>query len=712
MPKTPSTIETPNTTESPDVSAEVSSSSPRISNKKTTVLLAALVIFFIAGSFIFKKFNKSGTSPLSLSIPGLNRPVLSTANTELKMKKFASAEEFTEYLANHQQSSAGYGVMQDSVLREVSLSAPNAKSDVSVSNGAAPQAMASQGEPNRVSETNVQVKGIDEPDIVKTDGQQIYYSTNGYYYPVSPILMEDSMKMMPGSTGIIAPRPPVQEGPTTKVIKAFPPASLAQKGKIDKSGDLLLDGKTLMVFTYNTVTGYDVSDPANPTQKWNMGYENNNRLITSRLKDGKVYLVLSNSLYQSGPCPLVSYTLNDQKISIPCGEIYYPDRSDTDIDSLFTVLKLDPATGKVEKTNSFMGSSGTTTAYMSADNMYISYQYQGDMLELMYGFLNEKGQDLVPAGMIEKLRVLRTYDISQQAKLTEMQQILNRYQAGLTNDDRLKQENELQNRMKEYMKAHARELEQTGLVKVNLDSFAVAATGSVPGHLLNQFALDEYKDHLRVATTFGGTWTQFGQAESASDVYVLDQNLRESGSIKDLGTTERIYSVRFIADRGYVVTFRQTDPFYVLDLSDAGNPQKKGELKIPGFSSYLHPISENIILGVGQEGGRVKVSLFNVSDPANPTEASKYNLTDGWTEVSSNHHAFLQDEKHKVFFMPGGQGGYIFSYEGNTLSMKKAVSDIQAKRAIFINNYMYVLGENKIVVLNEADWETVNTLSF
>ena len=95
--------------------------------------------------------------------------------------------------------------------------------------------------------------------------------------------------------------------------------------------------------------------------------------------------------------------------------------------------------------------------------------------------------------------------------------------------------------------------------------------------------------------------------------------MKIEGSVVDLGQGERIYSVRFIEDKGYVVTFKQVDPFYVLDLSDPMNPEKKGELKIPGYSSYLHPITKDKILGIGEENNKVKISLFDVSDPADPS---------------------------------------------------------------------------------------------
>jgi inhibitor of cysteine peptidase len=232
----------------------------------------------------------------------------------------------------------------------------------------------------------------------------------------------------------------------------------------------------------------------------------------------------------------------------------------------------------------------------------------------------------------------------------------------------------------------------------------------ISGQLLNQFSMDEYQDHLRVGTTVDGNMV--GAQVSANDVLILDKDLKTTGTLSNLGQGERIYSVRFINDKGYLVTFKQTDPFYVLDLSNASAPQVKGQLKIPGFSSYLDALDTNRILGVGQEDGKVKLSLFDVTDPNNPTELDHYNMNEYWTEVSNNHHAFLKDPDNKIFFIPGGQGGYIFSYDGDKFNLKKAVSDFQIKRAVYINNFLYVIGDQKIVVLNEKDWSTFGQLQF
>jgi uncharacterized secreted protein with C-terminal beta-propeller domain len=180
--------------------------------------------------------------------------------------------------------------------------------------------------------------------------------------------------------------------------------------------------------------------------------------------------------------------------------------------------------------------------------------------------------------------------------------------------------------------------------------------------------------------------------------------------VTDLGKGERIYAVRFLAEKGYVVTFKQVDPFYILDLSNPDSPQLAGELKIPGYSSYLHPIGRDRVLGIGKEDNMMKVSLFDVSDDRNPRELSKYQLDEYWSELLTTHHAFLLDEKYQVFFMPGSKGGYVFSYANDQLKLAKALSQDQVQRALFLNDYLYVISENQITVLNEKDWQVVKEL--
>jgi uncharacterized secreted protein with C-terminal beta-propeller domain len=248
---------------------------------------------------------------------------------------------------------------------------------------------------------------------------------------------------------------------------------------------------------------------------------------------------------------------------------------------------------------------------------------------------------------------------------------------------------------------------RTRISRLPVGTLAVAATGEVPGTLLNQFSMDEYEGNLRVAVTVDDGW---GGAESANDVYVLSSALTTIGSIKDLGLTERVYSVRFMGDTGYLVTFRQTDPFYVLDLTTPTNPKVTGELKIPGYSAYLESLGNDLVLGVGREGSGVKLSIFDVSNPAKPVEKSKYQLKDGWTEVENNHHAFLRDADNELFFIPGGEGGYIFSYKNGSLTLEKAFAGYGVKRAVYLDDYFYIVSDETVRVFKIGTWEEVKSL--
>lgn len=181
-------------------------------------------------------------------------------------------------------------------------------------------------------------------------------------------------------------------------------------------------------------------------------------------------------------------------------------------------------------------------------------------------------------------------------------------------------------------------------------------SASVTGHLLNQFSMSEYEGRLRVATTESGVGLVGGDAVSdggrVSESYVTvladaGGRLRQLGQVGGLGKGERIYAVRFIGDTGYVVTFRQTDPLYTLDLSDPAAPRVAGELKIAGYSAYLHPIGDDLLIGVGQDAGDsgrttgLQVSLFDVSDQASPRRLQRAVLPGASSEAEWDHHAFL-----------------------------------------------------------------------
>jgi hypothetical protein len=195
------------------------------------------------------------------------------------------------------------------------------------------------------------------------------------------------------------------------------------------------------------------------------------------------------------------------------------------------------------------------------------------------------------------------------------------------------------------------------------DSTEYAASGEVEGFMLSQWSMSEDEGVLRVASTTAPPWAE-GRPTAASESFVTTlapagERLVRLGRVGGLGRDEQIYAVRFIGDAGYVVTFRQVDPLYTLDLSDPRDPRVVGELKVPGYSAYLHPVGEGLLLGVGQGATGagattgVQVSLFDVSDPAAPRRLDRVGLGFGtYTEVEHDHHAFTYFDPAALALLP------------------------------------------------------------
>jgi uncharacterized secreted protein with C-terminal beta-propeller domain len=184
------------------------------------------------------------------------------------------------------------------------------------------------------------------------------------------------------------------------------------------------------------------------------------------------------------------------------------------------------------------------------------------------------------------------------------------------------------------------------------------ATGTVPGFILNNYALSEYNGDLRIASTEQPPWVNGASGASMSSrVTVLRQDgskLVQVGAVGGLAPNERIYAVRFMGERAYVVTFVQAmgDPLFTLDLSDPTAPKVVGELHIPGYSAYLHPVGQNLLLGVGRDGASVKTSLFDVSNFAAPREVAQLQFASSTSAVENEPHAFLYWPKTKLVVMP------------------------------------------------------------
>jgi uncharacterized secreted protein with C-terminal beta-propeller domain len=293
-------------------------------------------------------------------------------------------------------------------------------------------------------------------------------------------------------------------------------------------------------------------------------------------------------------------------------------------------------------------------------------------------------------------------------------------------------------------------------IHINQDNLPFEAKGVVLGYPINQYAMDEYNGYFRIAIT---TWFQdnattsdgavFKVSRQLNCIYVLNMDLNVVGKLERFKMDETIYSVRFMGNKCYVVTFKQTDPFFVIDMSDPAAPKVAGELKIPGYSSYLHPYDENHIIGLGKENNTLKLSLFDVTNVTAPTEIAKYTVNASYSDSSALYdpHAFQFDAQRQLLVIPVSvnnivitpmfpstrtgvaekstapsywQGAYVFNVNLNGFTLKGSVTQLDnntsaqngdyywmssnywINRALYIDNTLYTLS-NARVQLNSLD---------
>lgn len=303
--------------------------------------------------------------------------------------------------------------------------------------------------------------------------------------------------------------------------------------------------------------------------------------------------------------------------------------------------------------------------------------------------------------------------------------------------------------------------EETIIHKFALSSLDVSYKGSgvVKGRTLNQFSMDEHDGYLRIATTAGSTW----ENNSTNNLYILDSGLIVVGKVTGLAKGEEIYSSRFVGDRAYMVTFKTVDPLFVIDVADPTSPRVLGELKIPGYSDYLHPYDENHIIGFGltavdmtdaeaaQFGGNfawyqgVKLAMFDVTDVAHPTEMFTQVIGDRGTysDLQYNHKALLFDKEKGIMAFPISvakiddklkldsknsgstygdqvfQGAYIygvnltdgFTFKGKLTHFgdfnKEYVQNYEYQkfinRILYMGNYYYTVSGYKVMANNFSD---------
>jgi uncharacterized secreted protein with C-terminal beta-propeller domain len=288
-------------------------------------------------------------------------------------------------------------------------------------------------------------------------------------------------------------------------------------------------------------------------------------------------------------------------------------------------------------------------------------------------------------------------------------------------------------------------------ISINNGVVALAASGEVSGMISDQFSMDEKDHYVRIVTTEFNWWWEVSVADEENDVNngpdnrltILDSNLKEVSHLDDIGKPgESVQSVRFVSDYAYVVTYLQTDPFYVIDLSDPLNPKKLSELVIPGFSDYLQPIGENYMLGIGYgdfDGGTqgLKISLYDISDKTNAVVSDEIiypysNNSYMWTSTLYNHKDLLVSLEKGIIALPytkndwgGTDNNWWWSYttgilvltlnlEEGTISERGKVEhsesnnyDTTVYKSKFIDNYLYTISSKFVKVSPLDDPENI-----
>src|SRR5660397_98692 len=400
---------------------------------------------------------------------------------------------------------------------------------------------------------------------------------------------------------------------------------------------------------------YDISDRKKPQEVAN--YSVNGNYFQSRMIGDYVYLIAKNSVNYYGDFVEMP-VIRKGTVKIMAPDVYYFDNPEQNY-VFHTIASVNiKQTDSINAKTFMMGYSDYL--YVSQNNIYITYRknmpvlyYEAQREERFY----EVVMPLLPQDARDKINEIKNSNLDQHEKWDKISSILEDTFNRMTENEKQKYRDDVQKAVDEYELKIAQERERTVIQKISIDNGDIQyqTKGEVQGSLLNQFSMDESGDYFRVATT-SQFWTINSNIQY-NNVYIMDSGLKIAGKLEKIAPDERIYSTRFIGNRLYMVTFKRMDPLFVIDLTDPNNPQVLGQLKIPGFSDYLHPYDENHIIGVGKETGQnewggvstkgVKISLFDVSDVNNPKQLDTYEIGQPGTdsEALQDHKAFLFDKE-------------------------------------------------------------------
>ena len=644
---------------------------------KSVIIFSIIAIVSVSCTAVTLILNSNNTDKISQygidsTIPYYISPI---APTESGLKKFNSTDDLRVFLLDAsarsaQESNAVHGEMttgqyaMGGPVRGLPMMTPIAPSigtvpapATSLQAAVGNAGSASQG-PD-YSTTNIQVAGVDEPDFIKNDDKYAY------------VLSSDKLT----------------------IIEAYPgeTARIISKVGLDVNGqslqNMFLNKDRLVIFyTGNdqqySIQKYDympstISTPATHAVVIDVSNKEDPKIIKDYKVDGSyynarmigdyVYFISTSNVDYVHPMPPVVRESSKVIISPPI--YYYPNpEPNYDFD---TVTSFDIFGDKITSQTFLMGSTGTL--YVSNDAIYMAHQEYYPY----YYDATEKGRffkaivPVLPDDLKNQIvSIDNRTDLDSDSKWIQISDLLQKSYNNMTDSDKTQLFDKIQKSLADYDNNIQQDSQKTMIEKIaiNNGSLKYVAQGQVSGYLLNQYSMDESDTKLRVATTSQYYNPQHGNGQS-NNVYVLDQSLNVTGSLEKIAPDEKIYSARFMGDKLYLVTFRSIDPFFVIDLSN-NTPKILGALKIPGYSSYLHPYDENHIIGIGKEVTQtqygnseplgVKISLFDVSDVTNPVTVDTYQIggPTSNSDVLSDPKALLFDKEKNILSIPISQQQY------------------------------------------------------
>jgi len=631
------------------------------------------------GSTIFTKINTTtGTFAL--------------ASTQA-IKRFSSVEELQTFLDQSlasremlasalRTSGTSYGVgagLNSSPSIPEGLPAPSASSPQSLTgqsqSSAGKASSTAGGIVTQYSTTNVQVANVDEPDFLKNDGKYVY------------VLTGDKL-------AIVDAYPAQNASVVVKVGIDIPQGQSLQNMFLNKDRLVIFyqdytqehvipqyDYVPQPIYSPKThVVIMDVTDRQNP--RIIHDYKISGNYNDARMIGNYVYIV-TNSNLDDYHHPILPRIMESSKV-IATPDIYYFDNPEqsysfTTVTSV-SVFGINDNSTILSKT--FL-MDPASTVYASENNLYITYQ---KYMPYYYYQTNNKDRffkSVVPQLPTVLQNQIRAIDqdtgLTLSEKWDKVASILQDYYNKLSESEKSQLFDNIQKALADYDAQIQKAIQRTVIHKIAIGSngsLDYVGKGEVPGRLLNQFSMDENGSRFRIATT-SEYYSQY-KTYRYNNVYVLDGKLNTVGSLEQIAPDESIYSARFISDRLYLVTFRQVDPFFVIDLS-SDQPKLLGKLKLAGYSNYLHPYDANHIIGIGRdtmdngygavEPLGVKIALSDVSDVTNPVSIDTYQIGSFGTdsEVLYDHKALFFDKGKNILSIPitiSQYGGPVPLYGG------------------------------------------------